>query len=1172
MLSARSAAALEVLTDRLHTHLVATPTIDLADAAYTLQVGRRVLGHRRVVVCRDRAEAITALATRAPGRVWTQVPLGVTRAVTLVVAPAAEARPAAAGVGLGAEAAYRAAVDACMAAVPAPVWATANAQAFTAAWAETALWTSWGITVTRVAGHGRVGAAVAACMAGGITLSDGLRWAAGDDAIPCDAAPLRRPLLVPGTDRWLQPGETCAPAACLGGDPATDWSVSAASLTADPSAVLLAIGGTAAIPTALKFDTDAPAACVLGADVAADAADALFANIAVLGRLWLEDVPVDWASFARFERRHRIALPTYPFERQRYWIDPPARTSAPVVPSSIQRAAIADWFYAPTWEETSLPTVDDDASADTMLLFAGAGTHGAAFASQLAVHGRVIHVTAGDVFRAVGDDHFTLRMSVREDYEALFDALATSHRIPRHIVHLASLGATDFAVAQDAGLYSLLALAQALGDRDLPVPVRVTVITAGACGVADADEVVPAQAPVAGACTVIGQEYLSLQCRTVDVGAGAAEITDEAAVRGVLAELRSAGGDRTVAYRGGRRYVQRFTPLPLDAPRDIASSRLRHNGVYLITGGLGTIGLHLADYLAQTVAARLILVGRSTPTPEAETKIAALRAAGADVLVHRADVADHAQMAAMFAAIDARFGALHGVIHAAGNLDPFGFAPLRDMSPARCEIHFGAKVHGLHVLEELLGSRPLDFCLIASSLSSVLGGLGDLGYAAANCYLDSYTHHHNRTSSVRWTSVNWEAWKPKPGGQTTLGGTLAHLELDPAEGQRVFARVLTSTAPQIINSTGDLNARIRQWVDLESVRETVNAPALALTGDFVEQIASLWRDLLGVPAVGVDENFFDLGGNSLIGLQLVARLRRMLQQPVPAAGVVRGADGAGAGGVPAACLCSLRSPSAATAQLAARRQRAGRTEGGHEIAVVAMTGRFPGAASVEAFWANLQAGVESVRWFSDAELRAAGIAPTLLADPAYVKARPVLDDVAHFDAGFFGYTPREAELLDPQQRLFLECAWEALERAGYDPQRYPGLIGVFAGANLNSYLFGSRRIPQVIRSRRRSVFENEQGRVDDERVLQAEPARAERDRADVLLDVARRGPPRLPEPARAASATWRWPAACRSGCRQPPATGYQRGRACCRRTATAAPFDAQAAGTAVRRRRRASWC
>src|SRR5216117_2219793 len=107
-----------------------------------------------------------------------------------------------------------------------------------------------------------------------------------------------------------------------------------------------------------------------------------------------------------------------------------------------------------------------------------------------------------------------------------------------------------------------------------------------------------------------------------------------------------------------------------------------------------------------------------------------------------------------------------------------------------------------------------------------------------------------------------------------------------------------------------------------------------------------------------------------------------------------------------------------------------------------MAGRFPGASSVEEFWENLRNGVESVARFSDEELLTSGIDPALIADPNYVKARPILRDVEHFDAGLFGYTPREAESLDPQQRLFLECAWEALEIAAYDPQRYSGLVGV----------------------------------------------------------------------------------------------------------------------------------
>ncbi|HWI61390.1 MAG TPA: polyketide synthase, partial [Symbiobacteriaceae bacterium] len=125
---------------------------------------------------------------------------------------------------------------------------------------------------------------------------------------------------------------------------------------------------------------------------------------------------------------------------------------------------------------------------------------------------------------------------------------------------------------------------------------------------------------------------------------------------------------------------------------------------------------------------------------------------------------------------------------------------------------------------------------------------------------------------------------------------------------------------------------------------------------------------------------------------------------------------------------------------------------GLEIAIVGMAGRFPGADDVDRFWRNLKAGLESISFFTDEELQDAGIAPALLSNPHYVKAKGVLADVDRFDAAFFGYYPREAAVMDPQHRIFLEVAWEALERAGYDPESYPGLVGVFAGVAHNSYL------------------------------------------------------------------------------------------------------------------------
>jgi len=125
----------------------------------------------------------------------------------------------------------------------------------------------------------------------------------------------------------------------------------------------------------------------------------------------------------------------------------------------------------------------------------------------------------------------------------------------------------------------------------------------------------------------------------------------------------------------------------------------------------------------------------------------------------------------------------------------------------------------------------------------------------------------------------------------------------------------------------------------------------------------------------------------------------------------------------------------------------------HDIAVIGMTGRYPKSRNLDEFWENLRNGVELITFLSDEELEAEGVAPSVYNNPNYVKsAGGVLDDIEMFDASFFDYIPREADSMDPQHRVFLECAWEVLENAGYDPEKYSGAIGVYASLSMNSYL------------------------------------------------------------------------------------------------------------------------
>ncbi|MFM7424195.1 MAG: beta-ketoacyl synthase N-terminal-like domain-containing protein, partial [Elainella sp.] len=225
-----------------------------------------------------------------------------------------------------------------------------------------------------------------------------------------------------------------------------------------------------------------------------------------------------------------------------------------------------------------------------------------------------------------------------------------------------------------------------------------------------------------------------------------------------------------------------------------------------------------------------------------------------------------------------------------------------------------------------------------------------------------------------------------------------------------------------------------------------------------QEITQIWEEVLGLP-VGRQDNFFELGGNSLLLMQVLQRLQAL--QPVTATALFQYPTVAtlarylGELGLGELGLGKLAPDAWAPGALgqAERRQRREPAIGQADVAVIGMACRFPGANSIGQFWENLCGGVESVRFFSEAEILASGVDAELLNRPEYVRASPILDcEIAEFDAELFGYSPKEASLLDPQQRLLLECAWETLEDAGYNPFEYDGAIGLYAGASMNTYL------------------------------------------------------------------------------------------------------------------------
>ncbi|HHP7229534.1 MAG TPA: beta-ketoacyl synthase N-terminal-like domain-containing protein, partial [Xenococcaceae cyanobacterium] len=208
------------------------------------------------------------------------------------------------------------------------------------------------------------------------------------------------------------------------------------------------------------------------------------------------------------------------------------------------------------------------------------------------------------------------------------------------------------------------------------------------------------------------------------------------------------------------------------------------------------------------------------------------------------------------------------------------------------------------------------------------------------------------------------------------------------------------------------------------------------------KLVTVWKEVLQLDDVGIDNNFFELGGNSILLMEVLGKLQAFLDKSLSPVTLFQQPT--------IASLSKYLTQETPQLQITSRRKT--QTP---DIAVIGMACRFPGAKNLDEFWYNLTQGIESISFFSEAEIAASGIDRELINHPDYVKASPILEDIEYFDAKFFGYSPKEAELIDPQQRLLLECAWECLEDAGYDPNTYPGAIALYAGTATNTYLLNN---------------------------------------------------------------------------------------------------------------------
>ena len=661
-----------------------------------------------------------------------------------------------------------------------------------------------------------------------------------------------------------------------------------------------------------------------------------------LGKLWLAGGSIDWQRVASGQQRKRVVLPTYPFEHQRYWHEGTTHTvrtfGAPdttpeITLEQLKREEIAQWFYLPSWKQ-SMPSSPSSLAValeerHCWLIFIDNYGIGDSLAQRLTQNNQeVITVAPGNQFYRLHTASYTINPTVPADYEALLKESVKQGKTPEKIIHLwdvavppSSQQINALSAALEQGFFSLLYLAQAAGNVGVNA-CQIAVISRDIHDVLGNETLQPEKATLLGPCKVIPLEYPNFTCRNIDLSTNDITGAYEGVINQLFAELCKASPDSIVALRNQRRWVQTFEPISL--PQEKISG-LREKGVYLITGGLGGIGIAMAGHLVHTVHARLALLSRSELPPEEQWpellasqgtttntgrkihQLQQLKDAGAEILVLSADVSDERQMRTALEQVFSRFGAIHGVIHAAGVP---GIGLMQTKTPEMIQNTLASKVQGTLVLDHLLEEYALDFLIVYSSITSITGGgPGQVDYCAANAFLDAFAHRnalrHGRTLAINWGEWKWNAWEAGLSGydpqvQDFFRKSRERFGINFDEGFTALNDALSCPLSQVIVSTqhfptivelskdfsismlAQKERRSRQS-EARHTRPPLANSYIAPTTPLEQRIAEVWEEFLGIEQIGIHDNFFEMGGHSLIGTQIILRLRQIFSTNISAA-------------------------------------------------------------------------------------------------------------------------------------------------------------------------------------------------------------------------------------------------------------------------------------------------
>ncbi|ASL14341.1 type I polyketide synthase [Mycobacterium intracellulare] len=843
--------------------------------------------------------------------------------------------------------------------------------------------------------------------------------------------------------------------------------------------------------------------------------------------------------FAALRRPHarKLDLPTYPFERRQYWFrddrerpEQPGDTEGPrteavrlledgrieelaallggasddqhtlrvltklAAQHNQQRTtrSIVDDRYEIRWDRVTSPLsgADVDQAGSWIVVSDGAD----------AVRPLV------DLLAARNQPHQVLGLPASDaDEERLAETLraAATDDAALRIVHVAALeaGATPSMRSLLRMQHRILGGTRRVFRAAVAAELRspIWIVTRGAQRVAGTDTVAPHQSCLWGFGRAASLELPHVWGGLADLSEGGDNAADEwsALVDRIAAPHGSAVREDQLALRDRAVYTPRLARR--SAPPSGTPLHLRGDATYLVTGGLGAIGLEIAGYLAANGARHLVLTGRRDPSDATQQRINALgEQHGCQIRVVAADVADAHDVARLLASVQAELPPLAGIVHAAGEI---GTTPLSALQDAEVDRVFAGKVWGAWHLSEAAADLNLDFFISTSSIASVWGGFGQTAYGAANAFLDALAWRLRGQGTLA-VSVNFGPWSAgmadaesrarldqrgvrtlspadalagladavaAAAGQGLVQGVVARIDwarflpLYQQAGRRAFLAELEREVPGLTSTAGP-SATVAGKTPL--VERLTGAPVQQRKKLLTDYLRDAVAEVTRVDAAEIreDAGFFDLGMDSLMAVELRRRIEQGVGKEIPATLAMDHPRLSDVADYLLRDVLELGDPGSPKPRPQPASVVTTRTD--EPIAIVAVSCRFPGAPDPEAFWELLSDGVDAIREvpedrfdideFYDPDPDAAG--------KTYTRFGGFLDEIDGFDPEFFGISPREAVWIEPQQRLMLETVWEGLERAGYAPAALRGSpTGIFVGVAANEYahLLSSESIDKI---------------------------------------------------------------------------------------------------------------